>query len=470
MSASRVSLLNSLPMFLLLALISGVAGPTAYAQYGPLIAGAGPVNRSMGGAATGAPLSAGGGLMWNAATLSGLDGSQLDVGAELLFPHSTLSSSVPANTFGPGIPPIDLSGQTRSDDSVFALPTIALSHRPDGSAMTYGFGVFGVAGFGLNYPGSPTNPVLTPPPPSGLGFGPIFSEYQVVQIAPALVYDVTDQFSVSFSPLLDIGSLQLDPSVVSAPNDANGDTVFTYPAGTHSGQAWGAGFALGTYYKMDDYWSFGTSYKSPQWFESYNFNTTNELGQPGTATFNLNLPAIVSIGTSYTGIDRVMLAADVRYLDFANTNGFGDSGYSPNGALRGVGFESIFAVALGAQYQITDATSLRLGYSWNENPIPASQTAANIASPLLVQHILSAGLSYQLTNALSVSVAYTHGFENSTTGPIVLPAGAVPGTSITSTSSVDSFIIGATVKFGGPKCREPITCGGHAAYDVEPMR
>ena len=458
MNASRILLGKYLKAFLLVGLISGASATPARAQYGPLIAGAGPVNRSMGGAATAAPLSAGGALMWNAATLSGLEGSQIDVGAELLFPHATLSSSVPANTFGPGFPPIDLSGQTRSSDSVFALPTIALSHRPDGSAMTYGFGVFGVAGFGLNYPGSPINPVLTPPAPNGLGFGPIFSQYQVVQIAPALVYDVNDQFSVSFSPLLDIGSLQVDPLVVAAPNDANGDTFATYPAGMHSRQAWGAGFAFGTFYRMDDCWSFGASYKSPQWFQSYNFNTTNELGQPGTAAFNLDLPSITSIGTSYKGIDRVLLAADLRYLDFANTNGFGDSGYAPNGALNGVGFQSIFAVALGAQYQITDATSLRLGYSWNENPIPASQTAANVASPLLVQHILSAGMSYQVTSALSLSVAYIHGFQNSTTGPIVLPVGAIPGTSMTSTSSVDSFIIGATVKFGGPKCRAPITC------------
>lgn len=282
MSASRVLFSEFVGNVVFAALISGITTPAAFAQYGPLIAGAGPVNRSMGGAATAAPISAGGTLMWNAATLSGLEGSQLDVGAELLFPHSTLSSSVPANTFGPGVPPINLSGQTRSDDSVFALPTIALSHRPEGSAMTYRFGVFGVAGFGLNYPGSPTNPVLTPPAPVGLGFAPIFSEYQVVQIAPALVYEVTDQFSVSFSPLLDIGSLQLDPSVVSAPDDANGDK-HSHIRQAHILKAWGAGFALGSYYRVDDCWSVGTSYKSPQWFQSYNFNTTNELGQPGAA-------------------------------------------------------------------------------------------------------------------------------------------------------------------------------------------
>ena len=438
-------------------LIISVTAKPAAAQFGPILSATGPINRSMGGASTAAPLSASGALMWNPATLSGLEGSQIDVGAELLFPQATMSSSVPANTFGPGFPPIDLSGSTRSADGVFALPTIAMSYRPEDSPFTYGLGIFAVAGFGLNYAGSTTNPVLTPPAPVGLGFGPIFSQYQVLQIAPALVYDVNEQLSVSISPLVDLGVLQVDPSVISAPDDANGDGFATYPPGTHSGAAWGAGFSLGAYYKAGD-WGFGSSYKSPQWFQSYSYNTTNELGLPQTTEYNLDLPAIVSVGTSYKGIDRVLLAADVRYVDLANTDGFGDSGFAPNGALLGIGHQSIFAVALGTQYMLTDATSVRLGYSWSENPIPASQTSANVASPLFMQHLLSGGLSYQLTDAFSVSVAYTHGFENSSTGPIVLPGGAIPGTSITSRSSMDSIMLGATVKFGGPKHCDDTRC------------
>ena len=425
-------------------LILGLAAKPAAAQFGPMLSATGPVNRSMGGASTAAPLSASGALLWNPATLSGLDGPQLDVGAELLFPHTTLSSS-----FGP------FSGTTGNEDSVFALPTIALSYRPEQSPFTLGLGVFAVAGFGLDYPGSAPalggNPILFPQSFGGLG--PVFSQYQALQIAPALVYDVNEQLSVSVSPLLDIGMLQLDPSVISTPN-ANG----TYPPGMHSRSAWGAGFSVGAYYKAGD-WGFGSSYKSPQWFESYSFNTTDEFGMPRTTEYNLDLPATVSVGTSYKGIDRVLLAADLRYLDFANTNGFGDSGFAPDGSLRGVGFESIVAVAMGAQYQLTDATAVRLGYSWNENPIPASQTAANVASPLTIQHVLSAGASYQVTDAFSLSLAYSHGFENSTTGPIVLPGGAIPGTSITSTTSVDMIIFGATVRFGGPKRCTDTKCG-----------
>ena len=425
-------------MGLLAGLSLGLFAVPASAQFGPILSGTGPINRSMGGAATAAPLSASGALLWNPASLAGLDRSELDVGAELLVPHARVSSSV-----GP------FTGTTENQDAVFALPTIALAYRPEQSPFTYGLGVFAVAGFGLDYPGSAlapgANPILLPQP---FGLGPIFSQYQVLQVAPALVYSVNDQLSVSFSPLLDIGMAQLDPAVYADP------VLGVYPPGTHSRTAWGGGFSLGAYYEADA-WAFGASYKSKQWFQSYQVNTIDALNMPSVAHLSLDLPSIVSVGTSYKGLDRWLLAADLRYLDFSNTGAFGDSGFSPTGALQGVGFQSIFVVALGAQYQLTDALVVRAGYSWSENPIPNSQTTASVASPLVIQNILSVGTSYQLTDAFVVSMAYMHSFENSISGPIVLPGGAIPGSSITNTASADSLLIGATVKFGCPKSRVP---------------
>ncbi len=434
-------------------LMFGMSATPAAAQYGPILSGAGPINRSMGGAATGSPLSAAGALMWNPASLSGLKRSELDIGAELLLPRTSLSSSLPANSFGPGLPAVDLSGTTNSEDSVFALPTIALAFRPDESPFTYGLGMFAVAGFGLNYPanGLPGNPLLSPQPPFGFGLGPVFSQYQVLQIAPALVYEVNEQLSVSVSPLVDIGMAQLDPAVFANPGPAG-----SYPAGTNSSASWGAGFSLGAFYKAGN-WDFGASYKSKQWFQAYQYNTIN-AGVPSTVFLSLDLPQIVSVGASYKGFDRWLLAADVRYIDFSNTGAFGDSGFTPLGALQGVGMQDIIVVAMGTQYQMTDALSLRAGYSWNENPIPGSQASANSASPLCIQHMLSTGASYQVTDAFSLSVAYMHGFHNSITGPIVLPAGTVPGSSVSNSAAFDSLMIGATVKFGCPKC------GNHAAH------
>src|SRR5262245_38282761 len=90
--------------------VLALAAPPAQAQIGILFTGAGPVNRSMGGASTAAPLDASGALYWNPASISGLAGSSIDFGVELLYPQTRLASSVPASAFGPGIPPVLVSG------------------------------------------------------------------------------------------------------------------------------------------------------------------------------------------------------------------------------------------------------------------------------------------------------------------------------------------------------------------------
>jgi long-chain fatty acid transport protein len=72
----------------------------------------------------------------------------------------------------------------------------------------------------------------------------------------------------------------------------------------------------------------------------------------------------------------------------------------------------------------------------------------NVASPLIIQHIISTGFSYNLTQNLIFSAAYLHGFENETTGPIVLPGvGAVPGTSVASKISADALVAGFTLRY-----------------------
>ena len=65
------------PLALPLALVLSMPVP-ARAQYGIVLPGAGPVNRSMGGAAIATALDATGALLWNPAAISGLDGSQVD--------------------------------------------------------------------------------------------------------------------------------------------------------------------------------------------------------------------------------------------------------------------------------------------------------------------------------------------------------------------------------------------------------
>jgi long-chain fatty acid transport protein len=424
---------------------------SAKAQYGTILSGTGAVNRSMAGASTAAPLSASGAMFWNPATLPGLGRSEVDASAELLFVNTQASSSIAAGALGPGIPPIGLAGSTNSDTGAFPLPTIGLAYLPEDSSFSFGLGIFALAGFGVDYAGSATNFPLTAPPPVGIGFGPVFSEFQALQIHPAVACELTDRLSIGAGPTLNLATLKVKPGIFAPPDDANGDGFSTFPQATNSETTWGAGFTVGVYYHAES-WAVGASFKSPQWFDTFRFNSTDELGHPRKLEANIDLPMIVSIGSAYTGLERWVFALDGRYIDYRNARFTGDSGFTADGAVRGLGWKSIFAVAAGAQFQLTKSVSLRAGYSWNDNPVPDSQSFINTVAPVIVEHTAYAGASWKVTEDFALSVAYAHGFENSIDGPLVGALGQVPGTSVKNTTSADLVVFGVSVKFGGP-CR-----------------
>jgi long-chain fatty acid transport protein len=427
-----------------LALLAGAA--PAGAQ-GLVLTSVGPVNRSMGGAAVAAPLDATGALYWNPATIGGLEHSELDLGVELIYPQSTLSSAVPASAFGRGVPPVPLAGSTDGNAGAFPLPTGGFVYHPEESAWSYGLGVFTVGGFGSNYPASVSNPILTPQPPNGVGLGAVYSQLIVVQLAPAVACQLTDHLAVGLSPTVDLATLTLDPALFAAPDDADQDGFRTYPSGTHSRIHWGAGFQLGAYYTTDAGWRFGAAVKSPQWFETFRYNSADERGFPRTLSLRFDYPLIASAGAAYAGLARWLFAADVRFIDYRDTKGFGRAGFDATGAGTGLGWDSVVLLAAGVQYQCTDALSLRLGYTFNPNPVPDAVAAFNVASAPIYEHVVYLGASYRLTAACALSAAYFHAFDNSITGPVVTPAGPVRGSSVTTETVTDSLIVGVSVQF-----------------------
>jgi long-chain fatty acid transport protein len=424
-----------------------VLGTGSARAQGLVLTGVGPVNRSMGGASTAAPLDATGALYWNPATLSGLERSELDFGLELIYPRSTLSSEVPSGAFGPHVPPVPLAGSTRGNAGAFPLPTGGFLYRPEDSPWSFGLGAFTVGGFGANYPASRTNPIVTPQPPNGVGLGSLYSQLLVVQVAPAVAYQLTDHLSVGVSPTVDLVSLDLDPALFAPPDDVNGDHFPTYPAGTHSRVHWGAGFQVGAYYTTDAGWRFGAAVKSPQWFETFHYNSQDELGFPRRLVLRADYPLIASVGASYAGFERLLLAVDVRYVDYRDTKGFGPAGFDAAGAATGLGWDSVVAVAAGAQYQLTDDLAVRAGYTFNPNPIPDGVSVFNVVSAPIYEHVLYLGASYRLTPCCALSVAYFHAFENSITGPLITPLGTVRGSSVTTEAVTESFLAGVTVRF-----------------------
>lgn len=424
----------------------------AASAQGLIFSGAGGQHLASAGASTAVGTDALGALYWNPATISGLPGNEFVIGGNLLIPDFHLGSTIPAGAFGPLGPATTLTGNTRSDGGVAMVPGIAMVYRDEGSKLTYGLGLLALAAGGVNYPGDPGNPILAPVGPfSRFVLGPQVGTMSILSLAPSVSYQLTDRLAIGGGPMLDFSTVAFEPAFFGPPSDTNGDGLSTFPSGAHTRPFWGGGFRLGTTYKVSDHMTAGFSFTSPQWFETWQFNAATETGQPFKFATQFSLPTILSLGLAYTGIDRLLLMSDLRWFDYSTTKLLGQPAKE-----GGAGWQSIWAVATGAKYQLTDRLALQLGYLYNQNPIPDNLTLFNTMLPTITTNTLTCGTTYQISEQIAMSLAYIHGFQNSVTGSVF----QLDRMNTTLDAEYDAIAFSLQIKFGGPPCRprECSTC------------
>ena len=412
--------------FLVAAMSLGIAAD-AWGQ-GVALRSVSAINESMGGAATACPLDAAGAIHWNPASISDLPASEISFSFGLILPQSSVSSSL-AN---------GMHGTNYSETGAIPVPSMACVKKSCDSDWTFGLGIYGIGGSRVNYTSSSTNPVLLPQP---LGLGRLSAEVEIYQIAPTASYQLTDKLSVGFAPTITMAKLVADPLFL-GPLDGT-----RYMDGVGTRYAFGGGFQIGAYYKTDYNWNFGAALKSPQWMEDFRYYSTTAAGATRIVKYDLDYPMIFTAGASYTGFEKWTLAMDMRYFDYANTPGFGSNGFAADGSLSGLDWNSIMSLAFGAQRIINDRLSVRMGYSFNENPIDSGAAMYNTASPLVIQHCLHSGLSYTFADNWITSLAYVHCFEGSASGEIKTWHGTVAGSNVTSKTSADAVYMGVTKRF-----------------------
>jgi len=426
------------------------------AQTGHVMNGVGPIDQAMGGAGMAAPQDALTALHWNPASLFALPGTSFDVGLQLMMPTGSITSSVQAGAFGPAFgPPATLQGSTDSEAGPFPIPAIGFTHVNPDSRIAYGLSAFGVGGFGVDYKLSSVNPILTPQmPEGGMGFGAMSSTFMLLQISPTIAYKLKENLWIGFAPTLNMASLELSVFPGTAPQfiDVFGtpgvpqDDLGLYPDAPAT-WAVGYGFQIGVHSTMENL-SVGVSYKSPQAFSDFEYEPKT-AGAPDF-TFQMDFPMIVSGAVAYTGIENLLLAADVRYIDYANTTGFDVTGFDSDFSVKGFGWDAITVVALGAQIDVSDQFPVRLGYAWNSNPISDDVAFFNSPAPAIVTQHVSGGFSYLVNDGMTISFAGQYGFANTVKGvwkSPMFPGGENPATSVEHELSTLTLIAGVHLTF-----------------------
>lgn len=437
----------------------------AMAQTGHLMQGVGAVNMSMGGAATAQPLDISGAMQWNPAALSVFDGSILKLDVGMFEGTPTLYSSLPAGAmwpegaFGPGTPASPpVTGSTESELGYQPMPALAFAWGNADSKHTFGISVFGVSGFGVDFPqetnlpmnadgsGNPnwnpndSNPILFPQSLSG--FGNLKSSYMLMQVGFTWAYEISDKFSIGVQPTFNYEALDISPNPLANP------TATGYPT-DESANSIGFGGQLGLFYDSQNGIKLGASYKTPQKFSEMDFGN-------GTK-FQMDYPAVYSVGLGYSkGI--VDFALDYRYINYAETEGFEKTGWTPTASIQGFGWESISVVSTGLQLKAINKLPLRFGYTYSTNPISDELAFFSTPATAIIAHAFQFGLSYEFSDSFVFDAVYHYGISDGKTSgemfnPQLMgvnpPYGAITGSEVAYDMNTNMFMIGLQFRLGG---------------------
>ncbi|MCC6917513.1 outer membrane protein transport protein [Nitrosomonas sp.] len=414
------------------------------ATNGHILHGVGPINQSMGGAGIATSIDAIGSNHNNVSSISFLDTSSIEFALELFIPNRSFSGTVNG---GP-------SGTVDSKTREAILPSFGLVYKTQGP-WAFGFSAMGISGFGVDYPANNPNPggnfnPLALPQSMG-GFGAVYSNCQMMQLTPSVAYQLTPDLSLGVGVNVDWAAMVVDPWPGTTPN-ASG-----FPTGTHAASTWGWGVTVGATYRLLDQLKLGLVFKSPQWFGSFSWNSQYPDGTPANFRFRLDYPMIIGGGLSYQPVEPLLLALDVKWINYSGTKGFEQKNWAMTASgpfVQGFGWRDIWTVSLGAQYKVTPAFAVRAGYNYGGSPISSGQQFFNVFAPAIVRHHLTAGAGYELTRRLGLNVSYYHAFSAEQSGtfisdgtgmvPINQP---IPGTQVTNRLHENSIAMQVTYKF-----------------------
>ncbi len=435
-------MIRSRTLLITLSAAAALLPATARATDGHLLHGVGAINSALGGAGVAAPTSILGAFYVNPAGLATFKGTHLEMGFEMMKPSRTVESS-----FG------TFRGSTESQSEFVPIPAFGWTTSFSDGDVVIGLSGLGIGGFGVRYAADPTNPILMPRPN---GFGQMYSNFSLMKIAPAIAWSASDKLKLGFALNVDWASLAVDPMPTASPAFDPGpdrtpgtqDDRAYYSGAAHADGVFGGGVQAGLLYQASPTFAFGLSYSSPQLFQDFEYDAVYEnpnlpnYNTARTFSFAMDVPAIYAAGIALTPNDRLTFALDGKYITYASTNGFKEKGFNPDGSVRGFGWDNIAVIATGVQFKANDIVTLRGGYNFSQNPIPDEQSMYNVPAPAIIQHHATFGLGLQVTKDIQLNLGYYKAFENSITGPIVRPSGALPGTSVTNSMYEDSILLG----------------------------
>jgi long-chain fatty acid transport protein len=169
----------------------------------------------------------------------------------------------------------------------------------------------------------------------------------------------------------------------------------------------------------------------------------------------LDIAPTWSAGLAWKQSDKLTVALDYLYIDYASVHAIGNSTntFSPGvvkfGSTNGPGFgwKSISVFKLGFQYASSDQWTWRAGWNHGDNPIGSDQVTVNFLAPGVIQDHLTLGFTHKLDQDSELSADFVHSFNNSVSGTFAPTVSGFGGGTMKLEMTQNYFEMGYSKKF-----------------------
>jgi long-chain fatty acid transport protein len=285
-------------------------------------------------------------------------GNRWDLGVDFFMPDRSAS-------LGPS--------SAKSAERSFAIPEFGYNLKMS-DTLGMGISVYGNGGMNTTYR---TN-VLG-------GMGDLGVDLMQLTVAPTLAYKVNGNTSLGIAPLL-----------IHQKFAAQGLQAFGIMSNPGSDTSSGVGVRMGVFSRVTDRVSIGASY-SPE----TNMGRFKKYDALFAEQGDFDIPSNWAVGISTQATPTVLIALDYAAINYGDVKSVSNPSTNqfPLGSDNGPGFgwKDINVIKLGAQWQMSDKATLRIGYNRGDNPISSRDAMFNILAPGVMKDHYTAGGTYALS-------------------------------------------------------------------------
>ena len=236
---------------------------------------------------------------------------------------------------------------------------------------------------------------------------------KVIYFQPTIAYQLNDKISMGGGFVFAYGDVALHKALPVEDEQGQGQVGLT-------GNTTSFGFNGGVFMQASPKLSIGVSYRSTVKMEmsegSAEFRVPASLSEnfPNTSfKAALPMPGGIQFGVGYKANQKLLIAADLQYVLWSSYQDlnfdFKDELIPDSHNVRK--FKNTLIYRIGAEYHINDIFASRIGFAYDETPIPEGYLTPE--TPGAVKLNYSVGVSFILADNISLdaSIQYIHALE-----------------------------------------------------------